>query len=195
MFPDSVDWILMSVRRRDVLLAFGQPLTVRQVSLRTGRTLKSCGQVLSAMKSHGLAKVLNPEAARSRVYWLTRDGVRCQDELRKRQDKPPLRHFYPRGVDWSLYGWVCFSHREAVVKALEGALQPAAIKRRARFQDPGLRMSANNVRDVIQAMLSKGVVRRVDVRGKAHPRYELTATGECLRDLLFRAKKSAGEVL
>jgi hypothetical protein len=94
-------------------------------------------------------------------------------------------------IDWTLFGWVCFSHRAAVLKALTMPLQPATIKRRARSQVPGLRMSANNVRDVIRLFLEKGIVRPVHLRKRTFPAYEPTATGQALRELLFRAEVPA----
>ena len=67
-------------------------------------------------------------------------------------------------------------------------MQAAAIKRRARYLDPTVRMSANNVRDVLRALLSRGVVRVVWLRKKAHPRFELTEKGLQLQEQLRRAK-------
>ena len=52
---------------------------------------------------------------------------------------------------------VCFSHRAAVIQALDRAMQPAAIKRKAKSQNPDLKMSANNVRDVIKLFLQRGI--------------------------------------
>jgi predicted DNA-binding transcriptional regulator len=71
---------------------------------------------------------------------------------------------------------------------MDEPLQPAAIKRRARRHDPEIRMSANNVRDVIQVFLRRGIVTSVLERGKTHPRYELTETGRQLQQLLLRAE-------
>ena len=88
-------------------------------------------------------------------------------------------------VDWALYGWLCFSHRRAVVRALDEPLNPADIKRKARFQNPDLRMSANNVRDVIKLLRMKGVVVLILDRKRAHPRYELTRLGRKLRSVIL----------
>jgi DNA-binding HxlR family transcriptional regulator len=67
-------------------------------------------------------------------------------------------------------------------------MQAAAVKRRAVFQNPQLRMSANNVRDVMRYLLSTGIARRVEVRKKAHPRYELTDLGRTFQQLLVGTK-------
>jgi hypothetical protein len=100
---------------------------------------------------------------------------------------PRLVHDYPN-LDWQLYGEVCFSHRAAVLKTLTQPMQPAHIKRRARFQDPTIRMSANNVRDVIRFLRSKRIVQPVELRKKAHPRYQLTDTGRQIQRLLLQAE-------
>ena len=99
---------------------------------------------------------------------------------------PSIEHFYP-DIDWTLYASICYSQRSAVIKALEEPLQPVVNKRRAKFQNPNLRMSANNVRDIIRFFLSKGLVQQVWIRAQAHPRYQLTGLGRVFRDLLQRA--------
>ncbi|HOC43267.1 MAG TPA: hypothetical protein PKJ99_09690 [Thermoanaerobaculales bacterium] len=90
-------------------------------------------------------------------------------------------------MDWAIYGWICFSQRSAVLKALTEPLQPATIKRRALRHDPTLTMSANNVRDVIRLFLAKGLVSRVHRRAALHPQYALTALGRSLHELLMTA--------
>ena len=67
-------------------------------------------------------------------------------------------------------------------------MQPTTIKRRAKQQDQKIKMSANNVRDVIRLFLQKEIVKPVKVRKKAHLRYELTESGKQLRQLLAQAK-------
>jgi len=94
----------------------------------------------------------------------------------------------PTSVDWNLLGWVCYRHRAAILKTLSEPLQPSAIKRRARARDPTLRMSANNVRDVIRLFKQRGIVQPVYLRKKKHPRYELTDVGKTLRQLLGQAE-------
>jgi predicted transcriptional regulator len=64
-------------------------------------------------------------------------------------------------------------------------MQAAAIKRKALFQNPQLRMSANNVRDVMKYLLKVGVVRKVNIKRRGHPRYELTDLGEVFKELLL----------
>ena len=66
-------------------------------------------------------------------------------------------------------------------------MQPTQVKRKARFQNPALRMSANNARDVVKEFLSKGLVQPVRVRRKAYLRFELTEVGKQLQDLMVKA--------
>lgn len=117
------------------------------------------------------------------MYWLTPLGIACQEQLRKLQGLPPLAHAFS-DIDWKLYGSLCFSHRSAIIKALSEPLQPAAIKRKARSQNPNIKMSANNVRDAIKPFVKNGVLQQIQVKKKMHPRYELTALGKKFQRLL-----------
>lgn len=118
-------------------------------------------ELVRRLRHRGLVQCLNPNARRSRVYARTDAAL-------------------PR-VDWALYGWVCFSHRRAVLEALDEPRQPSAIKRRARYLHPGIRLSANNVRDIIREFREHNIVQPVSVRGRAHPAYALTPTGTALQ--------------
>ena len=82
---------------------------------------------------------------------------------------------------------MCYSHRAAIIKTLAQPLQPATIKREAKSQISGLRMSANNVRDVIRLFRKRGVVRPLQIKGEHHPRYKLIELGRQLRVLLLHA--------
>ena len=62
-------------------------------------------------------------------------------------------------------------------------MQPTEIKRAALFNDSELRMSANNVRDVIRYLESNGLVRQVHARKKVHPRYGLSEKGILFQQL------------
>lgn len=66
-------------------------------------------------------------------------------------------------------------------------MQPATIRRMACRRFPELRMSANNVRDVIKLFQERGLVERVPGRRKrSHPRYVLSEVGEKARWLSRR---------
>jgi len=186
---EACQYIHQNENRKRVLLSFTQPLSAKQLAHRTGMSFDTCRDVVRKLRSVGLICCLNPDARRSRVYWPTELGMACLKVIGCPQHRFNASEM-PQ-VEWTLFGWVCFSHRAAVLKALTMPLQPAAIKRRARSQIPGLRMSANNVRDVIRLFLERGIVRPVQIRRRAFPAYEPTATGQALRELLFRAEVPA----
>ena len=164
-----------------------QPMTAKQLVRRTGLSFDSCRDVVGDLANHGLIECLNSKAVRSRLYWPSELGARC------------LLSLYPSGnvkthdpdlqdVDWELYGWVCFSHRTAILKTLTAPMQPSEIKRRAKSRDPHICMSANNVRDVMKLFLKKGVVRPVIVKKCAYRHYELTEQGAAFQQLLIQAE-------
>ena len=125
---------------------------------------------------------MNPEARRSRLYGLTELGQYWRQKF-----FPELQVYYQsRNIDWTLYGSVCFSHREAVILALDQPRYPADIKRCARLNNPDIRMSSNNVRNVIPFLLENGIIIKIDSRG-AYPMYDLTDVGLQLQLLLRKA--------
>lgn len=180
-------WLIQSKRRVAILAGLDQPLTASQISRRTGITLDSCLALLWGMVVYGILFHLNPSTRYSRLYWLTRLGMACQRRLRQKLGQRQISYRFP-DIRWDLYSSVCYSHRSAVVKAMRGPMQAAEIKRKAHFHNPSLRMSANNVRDVMRYLLTTGIVRQVTIRRKRHPRYELTDLGRTFQDLLFGAQ-------
>jgi len=178
-------WIESEKTRRSVLLAITQPLTVRQVSTRTGIDLDTCSYILGKLAARGLVACLNREARSSRVYWTTALGRQCQRRYRPDisgtlQELPPL--------DWALYGWLCFRHRSAIMRILTEPMQPSEMKRRLRRANATVTISANNIRDIIRLFLARGLVQKVFVRKKAHPQYELTEKGQAYRAFLLSAR-------
>lgn len=169
--------------RRRVLTCLIQPMTATQLSRLTGLDLDHTMFAVRGLVKLQFLRCLNPQARRSRLYWLTARRAAYSERFGSaRCDHQP-------SIDWDLYGWVCYSHRAAILKALAGPLQPCEIKRKARFDNPSLRMSANNVRDVIRLFVVKGIVRSVRGKRRAHTRYELTALGDALRTLLLRVEQ------
>lgn len=189
---EAYQWLKRGERRQEILLLLTQPMTARQLSRLTERSLDCCSRVLKELATYCLVTCVNPRAGRGRLYWVTALGRVCEKRLRKDKGLPVLSRDLP-GVDWELYGWVCYSHRAAVIRALEDPLQPADIKRKARVQNPELKMSANNVRDVIRLFLKRGVVEAVWGRKGVHPMYQLTEVGEMMQTLLFSAGNRGSE--
>ena len=189
-FSEAYHWLVQSERRKQIVREFTQPLTATQLSQRTDLSRDACSHLLWELAIYDLVRCLNEHARRSRVYWLTYLGVGCQHKLNELLHTRPQHHHVPE-VDWHLYGWVCFSHRQAIIKALLYPMQPSAIKRRARLQNAKLRMSANNVRDVIRLFLAKDIVKPIHRRRSVHPLYELNDVGIDLQRLLYRADRRA----
>jgi hypothetical protein len=155
-----------TTRTGRALALLTRPLTVRQLAAKLAYPLDETTELLRRLRHGGRVRCLNPDARRGRVYTST---TNTNDSA----------------VDWSLYGWVCFHQRRAVLEALDEARSPAAIKRRARFLHPGIRLSANNVRDIIREFREHDLVRPVAARGRAHPAYALSPTGAVLQRLVW----------
>ena len=171
---------------RILFSCFMQPLSVTQLSRKAGMSSASCTEVLRRLRHQGYVECLNPKAVSSRIYWLTEEGLKFQRGFFDSRSVELHPHDFAE-VDWEIYGQLCTSHRSLVVKTLTEPMQPSQIKRKAYRNDCKVRMSANNVRDVIRWLLSKGVVRKVLVRRRAHPLYELTESGTKFQSLLRRA--------
>jgi hypothetical protein len=171
--------------KRNVFHSLTQPMTGTQLSRRLGISLDRCRSALYALQSHRLVQCLNPTANRNRLFWLTCHGKSCQRRL---DSEAYLSHDFP-DIDWGLYASVCYSHRSKVIRTLTFAMQPSQIKRRAVIRTPGLRMSANNVRDVIRYLNAHGIVRQIRVKKRAHPCYQLTEIGLHFRRLLMEAER------
>ena len=183
---DAVEWVKNNDSRTRALAAIHQPVTATHLSRRTALDREYCSRALCKFAMRQLVSCLNPSARRSRLYWLTRNGEQCQRALNDRRSGINGRSL-PR-VDWELYGWTCYSHRTAIVKALGEPLHAAAIKRKAVSQNPKLRLSFNNCRDALYLLLERGVVRRTAHDDEQLARYELSDAGKACRDLLLRAE-------
>ncbi len=175
-----------------ILPAFNQPLTAKQLAFKTGIPVNTCGYLLLKLAKNNLVTCLNPSAGSSRLYWLTNSGKRHQKYICKKMSLPYKECSLPC-IDWALYGRICFNQRCAVIKTLTEPMQPARIKQVLRLQRPNIKISANNIRDVIRFLSSEKIVRPVKVRKKAHPRYELTESGLIFRRLLITSMSHIGQ--
>ena len=180
-------WLVQSERRKKILVDFNQPLTASYISRLTNITLDSCLHLMWGLTLYNIIYCLNNDTRNNRLYWLTELGKECQRKLRKTLSLRPLIHCFPN-IPWNLFSSVCYSHRSSVIKAMRVPMQAASIKRKAFSQNPNLRMSANNVRDVIRWLLKKNLVRKILVKRKSHPRYELTDLGKEFKELLVGVK-------
>ncbi len=185
------EWIKKEEHRKTVLASLTQPLTAKQLSRKTRIGIDTCSHVVGRFAQQGLAVCLNPTARSSRLYGLTDLGRKCREKLCRELGLPEKPEVYEiPSIDWELYGWLCFSHRAAIMRILSEPMQPSAMKRKLRSVNASVKISANNIRDVIRLFLQKGIVQKVFVRKKAHPRYELTDLGRKLQGLLIRAEVS-----
>ena len=179
-------WLTDDKNRKKILLAINQPITAKQLSKRTGIPVDTCSYILAKFAAKGLLICLNPDASKSRLYWLTKFGIRCRKQLYL-DSNLVYKEYNLSDIDWHLYGWVNFNHRSAIIKILTTPMQPAGMKKVLRIHRSKIKISANNVRDIIKLFLAKDIVKPVKIRKKAHPRYELTDLGTKLRQLLIRA--------
>ncbi len=186
VFNETYYWLIQSERRKKILVGFDQPLTATHIARRAEITLDACLQLIWGMTVYGVIYFLNTDTRHNRLYWLTELGKACQRKLRGKLGLKPLAYRLPN-IPWNLFSSVCYSHRSTVIKAMHEPMQAAAIKRKALFQNPNLRMSANNVRDVMKYLLKHGIVCRVKIRRRKYPRYELTDLGRTLKALLVGA--------
>ena len=177
---------LSSGTEKDVVLALQQPFTARQLALKLDITSVQSSSLLERLNQIGLVRCLNPFSRASRVYFPTTMGLLFYKELATLAGLPLLLGL-PR-IDWRLYGSLCFTHRAAVLKTLTCGMQPATIKRKACFNQPNLRMSFNNVCDVIRYLEAQELVEPVYHRKKAHPLYKVTSKGIPYQRLLQQAE-------
>lgn len=167
-----------------LLTLFKQPLTTRQLSCKAGLPPSQCSNQIRSLADLGVLVCLNPTAQNSRVYGLSEAGR----SVRQRYGRGIVPDYYQPEVDWHLYGWLCYRHRAAVLKALILPMQPSRIKRALRIARPSLRISANNIRDIIKQFQAKGLAEPVRLQNKAYLRYQLTDPGTKLRQVLSYAE-------
>ena len=177
-------WLNQGKRRKKIITHLKQPMTAKQIAQTTGLREDCCSYVLQELSMYRMVHCLNPKATRSRLYWLTDKGKSYQKRILKSQGLPIYAYDFPV-VDWQLYGWVCFNHRTAIIQVLTKALQPTAIRRQIKKNFPEMRISANNVADIIRLFLKKHIIRSVTVRKKIRSCYELTELGKKFQTLLY----------
>ena len=164
-----------------------QPLTVTQIAKRTGLGRDTCSVVLAELTKRNMLTCLNPSAQKGRLYWVTQLGTTHWNRLAGTEANLvniPL-------LDWEAYGFVCFPHRAALVKAWNIPRHAAGARRRACADNPGLKMSANNARDLVRELHKRGIIALMGYNGKK-PVYQLTGLGNEMRLLLMRAEIPVG---
>jgi DNA-binding HxlR family transcriptional regulator len=188
MQKEAYRWLIQGKRRKKIIAHLKQPMTAKQLAQTTGIREDCCSYVLQELSAYRLVYCLNPEARRSRLYWLTNKCKQYQEKILKTHGLPIHAYDFPI-VDWKLYGWICYSHRAAIIKAITESLQPASIRRKIKRLSPDIKISANNVADILRLFLKKGIIKPVNIPRKAFCRYELTELGNKLQTLLCQVEK------
>ncbi len=181
-------WLTQGKRRKRIITHLKQPMTAKQLAQITGLREDCCSYVLKELSAYRLVYCLNPGARRSRLYWLTNKCKQYQKKILKTHGLSIYAYDFPI-VDWKLYGWICYSHRAAIIEVMTEPLQPASIRRKIKQQGPGMKISANNVADILRLFLKRKIIKPVNIRRKVFCRYELTELGNKLQNLLHHAEK------
>jgi DNA-binding transcriptional regulator GbsR (MarR family) len=175
-----------------VLCSLKQPMTAKQLSKITNLSINQCSSAVYELAKSGLTECKNPAQRRSRIFFLTERGKIAL--INNNGHTPQLCNFPSDEQLWSNYGFICFSHRSAIIKTLPSknctAIKPmnaATIKRRAKFNNSELRMSANNVRDALKDLVARGIVNKSYARRDRYPHYYLSDSGEYFKKLLSKA--------
>ena len=183
MQKEVYDWLTQGKRRQKIVAHLKQPMTAKQLAQVTGIREDCCSYVFQELSAYRLVYCLNPKARRSRLYWLTDKCKQYQEKILITHELPIYAYNFPI-VDWKLYGWTCYSHRAAIIKAITEPMQPASIRRKIKQLFPDMKISANNVADILRLFLKEQIVKPVSIRRKGFCRYELTELGNKFQTLL-----------
>ena len=177
----------LSSEEKNLVLGMQQPFTAKQLAQKHLVTPTRSSALLERMNAMGLVRCLNSYSRSSRLYFPTLIGKSVQRDLS--HDVDFMKGELPR-LDWYLYGNLCFNHRSAVFRrlSLDRPMQSAEIKRRLRVEHPEIRISANNIRDVVRTLKEQGLVEEIYLRKKAHPRFVLSMKAVPYQQLLKQAE-------
>lgn len=171
---------------QELITELRQPVTIKQWSRMSGIIFEQCRQIFVGARRRMLIRCINPAASRHRLYFFTVPGLKRHRQIRSDQELEPVEFDLPE-IDWNLYGQCCYAHRSTVIKTLQRPMQPATARRIAVRNDPKLKMSSGNTRDVIYWLRNHGIVSPVREPKNPYFLYELTVLGEHIRRLLKQA--------
>ncbi len=184
VFVDCVPVLRMSqdhlpnrTGRRPLILLLAhlhRPATAKQLARRLDLPVERCSKAFRRLAAKGFVYCMNPLSLGNRFYWLTVAGSATRNLLVPPHMRRPVLARVPN-VDWELYASVCYRQRSAVLKSLQKPGHLAEIARRAKQQNPGLRLSASNAHAVVQYFRQRGLARTTETSG--HGRVELTNLG------------------
>jgi len=167
------------------MLTMNQPLTSTQLNRKTGIPGDTCSYILAECQARGICLCLNAEASSSRLYYLTKLGLKLRQRLTGNHgtDQVDLD-----SVDWDLYSWACFRHRSAVVKTLTELMPPPMIRKHLMLKNTNLKISRNNITDILKLLHEKGLIEKVFIKKRKHPWYKPTEQAQQIRKLLLSAE-------
>ena len=115
-------WLSKNRNRQEILRQLNQPMTVTQLSRKTGIPFRPC---LWQMQNLVRKRIIEPLTQESQVtvYWLTDLGKECQPLLYEECAVPSPTHSIP-DLNWELYSWVSHRHRAPIVKILAKPMRP-----------------------------------------------------------------------
>jgi hypothetical protein len=174
------------VKFQPMVAILTSPMTATQLARRLHENPEHCSRHLRRLMDVGVVECLNPLARSSRVYALTQVGQRCQKRLGVKTSPDVVLE--ATNFDWDLLGWVSYRHRSAVIKSMAAPMRAVTIRHRALQQNAQLRMSANNVRDVLRHFVDRRLARRVILADSIYPHFELTNLGRQLKSQLWNAE-------
>lgn len=180
-------WIQQRQERLNVLKRFFQPVTISQLKSLTGYTLDQCRYVFFELATRGIINCLTPLTRKNHIFWLTSIGLYSLNEIRSAIGKPAIDSKLPE-MDWALYSWACYTQRSMVIACLEDLSSPKKIRLKVNEQYPRNKLSISNTRDVLRALIDKGLVRKNHDENGDHPKYSLTQAGRKIQALLLNLR-------
>lgn len=162
-----------------------QPLTSRQLSRKTGIPEDTCSYILGKCQARDICLCLNTEASSSRLYYLTKLGLKLRQRLVGNDGSNQVDL---DSVNWDLYGWACFRHRSAVIKTLTELMPPPMIRKHLMLKNTTLKISRNNITDILRLLHERGMIEKVFVKKRKHPWYKPTEQAQHIRKLLLSAE-------
>ena len=161
-------YVRRSVRRQRFMELLNQPMTPSQLAMHAGMTTKTACKVVAELREHGLIECLAPGMQRGRPYARTGLGEAVWLLIKQRPESSASK--LPQ-KDHASYASVCHRHRSVVVRGLGTPRRASQIKQWVRTNLPGVKISANNVRDVLRKLTCLDVAKRVNSEQDHYPVY------------------------
>lgn len=185
---EAIAWLRKEGLREKIFCSIRQPLTATQLAKRLNIEKRVVSHHFRILSKYQLLTCLNPESSKGRLYWFSELGTRCHKKVMQSKARSRVSYELPE-IDWILYASTCFEHRSPIIKAMEVPVSVSDIRRILVRRYSRIRISVNNIHDILQVFEAKGLVKRVLIRKRKRARYVLTETGEKFRELHVEAEK------